>query len=188
LPSSDQLGNNGGVNTRVAFAAAANALVAIATFLYLGLNVVGGAAAARNTARFSSIVFAIALAARFHRRFACYYVSLLYAFVAAHVVHFGTVIAFHALLGKLLNPMFLGVATGGSLLIAATALTVARAPKSHLVLTYVIWLSFVVALSSRLSKHLLPEAPLIALLAVAMIAHLRNLVTKREPSATSASA
>jgi hypothetical protein len=188
IAPANQVGNNGGVNARILMVAAGNAVVALATYAYLGFNTAGGAAAARNTARFSSVVFAIALATHFHRRLGSSYRAWIYSFVAAHVVHFGTVVAFHALTGKLANPMFLGVAAGGSLLLAATALTTSRSPRFHVALTYVIWLSFVIALSSRLSKHLLPKAPLMAILVVAIVLHLRHLGAMRKQSTLSASA
>jgi hypothetical protein len=183
LPPSDQVGNNGAVKTRILMVAAANAAVAVATYVYVGFNAAGGAAAARNTARFSSVVFAVALATHFHRRFGTRYILWLYSFVAAHLVHFGSVIAFHALARQLANPMFLGVAAGGSLLLAATALTTSRLPRFHTALVYVIWLSFMVALSSRLSQHLLPETLLLAFLLIAMGVHLAQRFTKSQVAA-----
>ena len=176
------------MNGAVLIATLANVVVAIATYAYYGWNAVGGAVATRNTARLSSVFFAIALASHFHSRFGRDYVPLIKAFVAAHVVHYATVIAFHAILGKLATPMFWGVSSTGAILLAATALTITKMPRTHLVLTYVVWLAFMVAFTSGLAKHMLLYAPFVALLVIAILVHLVNTFRSRKISASSASA
>lgn len=81
-------------NRAIWIATALATAVAGACLLMYGWNPQGLAAAARNTARFSGIVFALALVARsarwpdlFRNRWA-----LFFAFVAAHGVHFACVV------------------------------------------------------------------------------------------------
>jgi hypothetical protein len=182
------LGHNQRVSGSILFATAANIVVAIATYIYYGWNGVGGAVAARNTARLSSVFFAVALASHFHSRFGRDYVPLIKAFVAAHVVHYTTVIAFHAILDKLATSMFWSVSSTGAILLAATALTIAKAPRTHLVLTYVVWLAFMLAFTSGLAKHMLLYAPFVALLVLAMVVHIANAFRKRGGSSHVATA
>jgi hypothetical protein len=176
------------MNAAIPLAIIGNLVVAVTTYVYYGWNAVGGAVAARNTARFSSMFFVVALAAHFHSRFGRDYLSLIKAFIAAHVIHFGTVIAYHHIVGKLGTPMFWGIASTGTVLLAATALTMTKAPRSHLALTYVIWLAFMIAFGSNLMKRMLLEGPLVALLALAMIIHLANAFRGRKTSTSAASA
>ena len=174
------------MNGALLLAIVGNLAVAAATYVYYGWNVVGGTVAARNTARFSAVFFAVALAAHFHRRFGRDYLSLIRAFVAAHVIHFGTVIAYHQILGKLGTPMFWAIASTGTALLAATALTMTKAPRMHLVLTYVVWLAFMIAFGSNLMKRSVPEAPILVLLALAMTIHLMNAFSKNSAAVASA--
>ena len=178
---------NDGMNA-VPAATIGNMLVAIVTYAYYGWNAVGGAVAARNTARFSSAVFALALASRFHSRFGRDYVPVIKAFVAAHIVHFATVIAFHAILGKLTTPMFWGVSSTGAILLTATALTITKMPRTHLALTYVVWLAFMLALGSGVAQKPLLEGPFFAMVALAMVTHLANVFRTRKLPASAASA
>lgn len=181
------MGHNGRVSGSVIIATVANLLVAIATYAYYGWNVVGGAVAARNTARFSSVCFAIALAAHFHRRYGREYVSLIKAFIAAHSVHFASVIAYHAMIDKLGGWMFWAIASTGTILLAATALTITKMPRTHLGLTYFIWLAFMVALGSNALKRPLVDGPFVAVVALAMLIHVANaLRTRKIASAASA--
>jgi len=175
------------VNGSVLIATTANIAIALATYVYYGWNAVGGAVAARNTARFSSVCFAIALASHFHSRYGRDYVALIKAFIAAHVVHFATVIAYHQILGKLGTPMFWMIASTGTVLLLATALTIAKMPRTHLSLTYLIWLAFMVALGSRVMKRPMVEGPFLALVGLAMVIHAANAVrTRKIASAASA--
>jgi hypothetical protein len=172
----------------ILIATAANIVVAVVSYVYYGWNVVGGAVAARNTARFSSVCFAIALASHFHSRYGRDYTALIKAFIAAHVVHFATVIAYHQILGKLGTPMFSIIASTGTILLLATALTVTRMPRAHLGLTYVIWLAFMVALGSNTMKRPMVDGPFVTLVAFAMVIHAANAVRMRKiASAASAS-
>lgn len=188
LPGIGRGEQNGGMKPVVLAATVGNIVVAGATYAYYGWNAVGTDIGARNTARFSALIFIIALAAHHHSRFGRDYVPLIKAFVAAHVVHFGTVIAYHLVLGKLSNPMFLAAASAGAILLTATALTITKAPRAHVGLTYVVWLAFMIAFGSNLTKRTLPEGPLMALLALAMLIHLVNVFRMRKISASAASA
>jgi hypothetical protein len=80
----------------VGIAAASNMLVALATLALQGWNAAGAHAAARNTARFSSLWFIVAFAApglgRAVRALPAG-ARLVQAFVAAHLVHFAVVAA-----------------------------------------------------------------------------------------------
>jgi hypothetical protein len=80
----------------VGIAAASNMLVALATLALRGWNAAGAHAAARNTARFSSLWFLVAFAApglsRLIRGLPAE-ARLVHAFVAAHLVHFAVVAA-----------------------------------------------------------------------------------------------
>jgi len=71
-----------------------NCTVSVATFALHGWNAESAHAAARNTARFSSLWFIVAFAApgmvRLVRSFPAP-VTLIYSFVAAHMVHFVTI-------------------------------------------------------------------------------------------------
>jgi hypothetical protein len=176
------------VNRSIAIAAVTNSLLAIATYAYYGWNAVGAAVAARNTARFSSLFFAVALASHFHSRFGHDYVPLIKAFVAAHIIHFATVVAYHQILGKLGTPMFWATASTGTILLTATALTITKMPRTHLALTYFIWLAFMVALASNAVKRPLVDGPFVALVALAMVIHMSNALRQRKMSISVASA
>jgi hypothetical protein len=181
------LGHNQRVNRPIIFATVTNSAIAVATYAYYGINFGSGRIAARNTARFSAVCFAIALAAHFHGRYGRAYVSLIKAFIAAHIVHFATVIAYHALIGKVGEWMFWGIASTGSILLAATALTITKMPRTHLGLTYFIWLAFMVALGSNALNRPLVDGPFVAVIAVAMLIHVANaLRTRKITSAASA--
>jgi hypothetical protein len=155
----------------VNLAAAVNLVIALASYAILGLTTMGGGAAARNTARFSSVLFAIALAVHFHPRFGNRYRTLFLCFVAAHGVHYGTVILYHLLLGRLVNVTFLAVGSVGFLLLLGATLTLTRIPRLHLVLSYLIWAGFAVALNSNVRNHPLPDALLATVMILAMVVH-----------------
>jgi hypothetical protein len=77
-------------------AAASNLGVALATIAVLGWNATGAHAAARNTARFSCLWFVVAFAAPGLARLMHSLpdaAQLVYAFVAAHLMHFAVVAA-----------------------------------------------------------------------------------------------
>src|SRR5437879_5699504 len=83
----------------VTLAILVNALVALVTYGILGWNTTGASAAARNTARFSSLVFMLALltsaaASSGSQKLialAANRLGMMYAFVAAHLVHYSAV-------------------------------------------------------------------------------------------------
>jgi len=117
----------------------------------------GLSAAARNTARFSAVIFAVALAAR-SPRFAPLFArrgEAFWAFVAAHLVHYAYVLAVAVLDTSnplhQMNPTNAGVFVGGFSLLAAAALTAGPASepfrsRAHSVFFYGLGLSFAVAL------------------------------------------
>jgi hypothetical protein len=180
------LRHNQRVRGSVLIATAANLVLALATYAYYGWHL-GGAVAARNTARLSSVFFAVALASHFHSRYGRDYLALIKAFIAAHIVHFGTVIAYHAIIGKLTTPMFWAIGSTGTILLAATALTITKMPRTHLGLTYVIWLAFMVALGSNVMKRPMVDGPFVAVVALAMVIHVANARrTRKIASAASA--
>jgi hypothetical protein len=76
-------------------ALAGNAVVAGATYVHYGWNGVGTAVAARNTARFSAIVFIVAFVSLRSERLSRHFWALVTAFVAAHYLHLATVIIHH---------------------------------------------------------------------------------------------
>jgi hypothetical protein len=134
-------------------AAAAVAVVAVC-FLATGDVLSGTIAATRFTARFSALVFALALMARAGRPqfLAARWQSLTYAFVAAHVVHYGTV-ATRAFVepGNRLRQLALEpalVVAGGVSLIVVLAATRGRIQS---VVFYVAGIILALALSSRVA-------------------------------------
>jgi hypothetical protein len=159
------------VRRTINVAAVVNLVVALVTYAILGWTAFGGGAAARNTARFSSVLFALALATHFHPRFGKQYRTLFMCFVAAHGVHYGTVVVYHLLLGRLVNLPFLVIGSVGFLLLLGAAITLTRMPRVHLVLSYVIWAGFAVALASNIRKHPLPDALLATVMTFAMVVH-----------------
>jgi succinate dehydrogenase hydrophobic anchor subunit len=97
------------------------------------------------------------------------------------------VIAYHQILGKLGTPMFWMIASTGTILLLATALTITKMPRAHLGLSYVIWLAFVVALGSNTMKRPMVDGPFLALVVLGMVIHAANAVrTRKIASAASA--
>lgn len=129
------------------------------------------------TARFSGLLFAIALVARASRptALAARRVELMFAFVAAHGVHFSAVLAraifdsksdFH----NLKPQTFLSFAIGFSL-IGVLAFTIrarkAAARVTHSIVIYVIWALFTVAFFS--GRHYPASAAMFAVVVAAII-------------------
>jgi hypothetical protein len=85
------------MNAPVVVATLGNAAVAIATYAYYGVNDIGALVAARNTARFSALVFLAYFVARSGsiQRARANHVTYAFAFLAAHYVHFTHIIARH---------------------------------------------------------------------------------------------
>jgi hypothetical protein len=119
-------------------------------------TLIGGAiAATRDSARFSGLVFALALVARASRPalLARNKAGLTLAFVAAHGVHFGTIIARAAIepgnpLGHfaLQNVLVLGFGFGITGVIAFTARAKSRpGSRTNAVAFYIVWALFAVA-------------------------------------------
>ena len=77
--------------TLIISTAAVNALVSAISYTLYGWTAIGAHVAARSTARVSALIFALAIAQPGLARWMASlpsYVSLVYAFVAAHCVHF----------------------------------------------------------------------------------------------------
>jgi len=155
----------------IAVAAFGDALVAALTLLYYGENAMGAQVAARNTARFSGFVFALALASlsgRFGNSKA-----LILGFVAAHYVHFGAVIH-RAVVMKyplFMPPGVFALAAGFTLvtLVGLLASAGSRAARSvHAICFYIVWVAFVVAFGSNAMEYGVPSAVMLAVVLLAM--------------------
>lgn len=175
------------------------ALVAIAVGVaaYLRYDAFGPglSSAARNTARFSGVIFALALAAR-SRRFPALFArrgEAFWAFVAAHVVHYAYVVAVAVLdTGSPLhqvNPANVAVFGSGFSLLAAAAFTAGPAQepfrsRAHSVFFYWLGLSFAVALGAGAMKSPFSAVALAAL----VLGSLVRMIPVRAPAAHAASA
>jgi hypothetical protein len=180
------------MNAPVVVATLGNAAVAIATYAYYGVNDIGALVAARNTARFSALVFLAYFVARSGsvQRVRANYVTYAFAFLAAHYVHFTTIIARHFISRFTLAQALprLPIWLVGLSLVTITAISAGRWKRTNAIFTYLVWMAFMIAFVCNLSKRLLPEAPLVLLLTVAMLIHLANALRNRKISASSASA
>lgn len=139
--------------------AALATVVAFAAYFYAGADKAALAFTARNTARFSGLVFALALVARSPRMAPLFAQRwpLFWAFIAAHGVHFLSVLAIiifdptHPLRASLLR-LAITLAVGyGIVLASAMTAGPADAPFhscAHTALFYVVALLFVVAFVS----------------------------------------
>lgn len=175
-------------------ATAAAAVVLGANLLLLGWTPAGLGAAARNTARFSGIIFALALASRSPRfpRLHLERWPLFFAFIAAHGVHFlavAAVVAFDVT-GPLhqMTPKVMMTLAGGFGLVLATALTAgsATAPfqsRAHTFFFYVVAASFAIAFGGRAQHAPLSAVAFVLLLAALVV----RMLPVRQP-ATSAAA
>jgi hypothetical protein len=174
---SEQLGREKVVSTRtlVLGAAATNLAVMATTYVVRGWNVVGAHAAARNTARFSALWFALAFAGpglvRFFRGLPAPE-SLVRSFFAAHAVHFGAVailLTRFEISHVSQNPgRAAAVVSGGFLLVLVTALT-ATPTRSwtysylHRATLYAVFLIFFLAFAVNPVKPVRAAAVLLAL-------------------------
>lgn len=148
--------------------------VGVAAYLRQDVFAAGLSAAARNTARFSGVIFALALAAR-SRRFPALFTrrwELFWAFVAAHIVHYAYVIAVAVLDAG--NPLHQMNATNavifgvGFSLLAGAALTAGSESspvrsRVHAVFFYWLGVSFAFALSLGAMRSPLSAVALAAL-------------------------
>ena len=143
--------------TLVMWAIAANTLVAAIAFALYGWTAIGAHVAARSTARISVLVFLVAFAQPGLARWVDSlpsYVALVHAFVAAHCVHFVTVLitlvldATHHL--RRAPASVMAVLTVGFLLVLVSGITVGlRERRSgrvmHGVAIYAVFAIFLVA-------------------------------------------
>jgi hypothetical protein len=162
---------------------AGGCLVSGATFVILGWNGPAAHAAARNTARFSAFCYIVALASPglfllSSRRAKLGMVSvgcwlpkerrLIQAFVAAHMVHFATVVVVIAVfdIGRIQkNPV---AYAGGFAITAGLGLTAGRESGRQIVLHQVLFYLFFVIFLVALSRSLFPRL-LDALMVVAFV-------------------
>lgn len=162
--------------------------VGLAAYLYGERSAPALALAARNTARFSGFVFALALLAR-SPRFTSLFAArwpLFWAFIAAHGVHFGAVLAVVFLdASHPLHQLNLKVAVtlaGGFGIVLAAAMTAGRADhpfgsRVHTFFFYLVAVLFLVAFASGVrTNHPLSIFNLVALV-LALLA--RALPAKR---------
>lgn len=170
-------------------------MVAGASLLALGWNPEGLAAAARNTARFSGFVFALALVAR-SARWPLWFANrwaLFFAFIAAHGVHF-TAVALLAIFDtghKLhrLEPVNIGTLVVGFTLVLLAAVTAgsASAPflaRKHTVFFYALGAIFLIGFGMRALN-----APASAVLfAVVLLAFLARALPAKSAAELSVSA
>ena len=126
-------------------------------------DLLGGAgAAARNSARFSAFLFAVALAARAGRppQLGAHQIELTLGFVAAHAIHYGTVLARAAIdpANALRQPSLdaLVVVAGGVGLLALVGLTArahsTSASRAHAIAFYIVGAIFAAAEKSDISS------------------------------------
>lgn len=150
----------------LSIAAASNLSVAVATIALHGWNAAGAYAAARNTARFSSVWFMVAFAApglsRLVRGLPAA-ARLVQAFVAAHLVHFAVVAALIASFERahLVQKPLASAAIlvfGFSLVVGAGLTATARGSRYYIVLhtltLYVLFLIFFLAFAPNAVKPL----------------------------------
>jgi len=162
----------------IAWSAVAAAAVVGLSFAASDSALAGAIAATRYSARFSALVFALALAARAGRpvQLGTHQAELTLAFVAAHGIHYATVVARAAiepenqLRGLSVAP--LAVVGAGFGLLALLALT-ARAQsawgaRTHRIAFGVVGLLLAVALGSR-ARIFVPSALALSALAVAFV-------------------
>jgi hypothetical protein len=150
----------------LSIAAASNLSVALATLLFHGWNAAGAHAAARNTARFSSLWFMVAFAAPGLSRFIRVLPAgarLVQAFVAAHLVHFAVVAALIASFetAHLVQKPVASAAIlifGFSLVVGAGLTATPRAPRFynalHTFTLYALFLIFFLAFALNAVKPL----------------------------------
>jgi hypothetical protein len=99
-------------------------------FAIFGINAEGAGSATRNTARFAIVFFLVGFAAPGLANLIVSLPktsSLIYAFVAAQMVHFGSVVALHTFFAKQpldLSVPLIAIIAGGFALVVAAGLTV----------------------------------------------------------------
>lgn len=153
------------------------ALTVVAVCFATSDSVLAGAVAATlNTARFSAIVLAFALAARAPGPLATRRTQLTLAFVAAHGIHYASVVA--RAIVEPSNPLRhlrsenLFVVGAGVLLLMLIAFT-ARATsglgaRTNAIAVYVAWTAMALASASRFRSSL-PSAVVLTILGLAMV-------------------
>jgi len=162
----------------IAWSAVAAAGVVALSFAASDSALAGAIAATRNTARFSALAFALALAVRAGRppQLAAHQAELTLAFVAAHGIHYGTVVARGAIEPENrlrgLSMEALAVVGAGFGLLALLALT-ARArsawgARTHRIAFGLVGLLLAVALGSR-ARISVPSALTLLALAAAFV-------------------
>jgi hypothetical protein len=182
-------------NSAIWISTAIASAIGLLSYFISGQGSAGLGSAARNTARFSGLIFAFALAARSPRipALSANAWRLFWAFIAAHGVHFIAVAAVVALdvtspLHQLSTRVLITLAVGFGLVLA-TALTAGRRDspfrsRVHAFFFYIVAASFVIAFGSRALHAPLSALPL-ALLLAALV--LKLLPVGRESASVAAS-
>jgi hypothetical protein len=167
----------------LSIAAASNLSVALATLAFRGWNAAGAHAAARNTARFSSLWFLVAFAApglsRLIRELPAG-ARLVQAFVAAHLVHFAVVAALIASFGRahLVQKPVASAAIlvfGFSLVVGAGLTATARGSRYYIALhTFILYALFLIFSLSFAQNAVRPLRLMAVALALALLLRLTS--------------
>lgn len=172
----------------IAWPAAAAAGVVALSFAASDGALAGAIAATRNSARFSALVFALALVARAGRppQLATHQVELTLAFVAAHGIHYATVVARAAIEPenrlRELSVEPLAVVAAGFGLLALLALTArarsASGVRTHRIAFGLVGVLLAAALGSRV-RIFVPSALALLVLAAAFVWRLASALIVR---------
>ena len=170
----------------IAWSAVAAAGVVALSFAASDGALAGAIAATRNSARFSALVFALALAARAGRpqQLATNQAELTLAFVAAHGIHYATVVARAAIEpGNRLRELSvepLAIVGAGFGLLALLALTArarsASGARTHRIAFTLVGALLAIALGSR-ARVSAPSALALSILAAAFVWRLASALT-----------
>jgi hypothetical protein len=150
--------------------------VAIACFATADNVLAGSIAATRYTARFSGLVLAFAVVARAPWPLASRKAQLTLAFVAAHCIHYATVVARAVIepsnplrLPRVENFLVVGAGAALLLLISLTAKATSKAgARTNAVAVYLAWTALALASASRLRTST-PSAVVLSVLVLAML-------------------
>lgn len=178
-------------------ALAGNCLVALATYGWLGWNTAAAHAAARNTARFSLLWFAVGFATPGLRRlFSCLpeEYRTIQAFVVAHCVHFATVTALTFSFERphlLHHPIqaLLVISIGFSITLTAGLTAAPRPLQAHSGLyTAALYLLFILFFLAFVKNPYKPLRLFAVLLGIALILRLTKYFAIEQPDKSRAAA
>ena len=181
----------------IGLALTGNCLVAVATYAWLGWNAPAAHAAARNTARFSLLWFAVGFATpgleRFFKRLPQEYRTI-QAFAVAHCVHFATVAALvftfeksHLRHHAIQAALVIGIGFSITMLAGLTA-----APREsriyHAIHGTMLYLLFIIFFFAFVHHPYKPLRTLSALLGIALVLRLTKYFAARPDRDQSAAA